>query len=84
MLTLAATNQKRYTFKGISLVHEVHDGRDKFKHRLTCLDYPPGEWVSYEWHATLVIAGRKFMACQDNWTPMFPSVFEVVEGHANV
>lgn len=74
---IVATDRKMHTFRGLDIVHEVYDGNDAFYHRLTCLDFPPGEWVVFQWFATIEIDGRKFMACQDNWTPMFPSCFEV-------
>lgn len=71
------TDRQEFTVNGLHVIHEVSDMKTHFKHRL-CAGSSLGEWVSWEWFATADCSGRKFMACQANWQPMFPQVFEVV------
>ena len=71
------TDSIRTVINGVHLIHETSNTDKGFMHRL-CAGGSLGDWVPYEWFATADYNGRVFMACQDNWQPLFPNIFEVV------
>lgn len=79
---LVATDKTTHSFKGVSVVHEIHDGAKAFAHRISVLDFGVSDWVTYNTVSQLTIAAngtnRMFYATMDSWRGVFPECFEMV------
>lgn len=84
------TGSTVHVIRGITVYHDVSDEASHFRHRLRVKNAEGegewySEWVAYNWFAdieVMVKSGdtRRYMAVQNNWTGLFPQVFEVIRG----